>query len=112
MKYASALLFVPLLTGCASQSPAARRGAEHLQYYGCVSCHTVPGVPGARASVGPPLDRLGVRTYIAGSLPNTPENLARWIEHPHSVRPDTAMPEMRVSAGDAADIAVYLETLR
>jgi cytochrome c len=111
---------VPLLlillgaSGCTREpnSEAAKRGRDHMQYYGCISCHDIPGVPGAEATVGPPLDRLGVRTYIAGTLPNTPEHLSYWIQHPQQVHPGTAMPEMGVTPKDADDIAQYLESLR
>jgi cytochrome c len=87
-------------------------GAAKIEQYGCGSCHTIPGVPGARAHVGPPLTAFNRRTYIAGKLANDPANLELWIMHPHSVRPDTAMPEMGVTKNDAADIAAYLYLVR
>jgi cytochrome c1 len=55
---------------------------------------------------------MGVRTYIAGTLPNSRPHLEQWIEHPHRVHPGTAMPEMGVTPQDANDIAQYLERLR
>ncbi|HZP05139.1 MAG TPA: c-type cytochrome [Terracidiphilus sp.] len=113
-KLLALLVFSVVIAGCSHQteSSAAQRGGEHIQYYGCGSCHTIPGIPGAHATVGPPLDRMGVRTYIAGTLPNTPQNLASWIQHPHQAHPGTAMPEMGVTPADAGEIAQYLETLR
>jgi cytochrome c len=109
------LLFLSLLlVGCsrAGLDDVAMRGRDHIQYYGCGSCHTIPGVSGAHATVGPPLNRMGVRTYIAGTLANSPQHLALWIQHPQQIHPGTAMPEMGVTPGDAADIARYLEQLR
>src|SRR5687767_8336347 len=53
-----------------------------IQEYGCGACHIVPGVRGATGKVGPRLDRLKDQVYIAGILPNTPENLTFWIMHP------------------------------
>lgn len=108
------LLLSAAILGCSQQrhSAAAKRGRDHMQYYGCGSCHTIPGVPGAHATVGPPLDRMGVRTYIAGTLPNSPQHLAQWIQHPQQVHPGTAMPELGVTSADASDIAQYLEELR
>jgi cytochrome c2 len=73
--------------------------------YGCGSCHEIPGVPGAAAKVGPPLEGLLQRASLSGDLPNTPENLVRWIEHPQSHRPGTLMPEMNVTKSDARDVA-------
>jgi cytochrome c len=89
----------------------ARLGRYEIQYYGCQTCHTIGGVSGARGLIGPPLDGIGERSYIAGELPNTPDNLERWIQHPRSVEPHTVMPEMNVSESDSRDIAAYLYTL-
>ena len=44
--------------------------------------------------VGPPLIYFSRRTMIAGELPNTQENLVRWVEHPRQVEPKTAMPDL------------------
>ena len=90
----------------------ARVGKADIRKYGCYTCHTISGVPGARGLVGPPLDGIGERQYIAGELPNTAANLMRWIQHPHSVEPHTLMPEMGVTEQDSRDIAAYLYTLR
>ena len=48
------------------------------------------------------------RRYIAGVLPNTSENMVRWITEPHGVDPLSAMPDLGVSEGVARDIATYL----
>jgi cytochrome c len=86
-------------------------GREKMRNYGCISCHTIPGVAGATALVGPPLTNIASRMIIAGELPNTPQNMTRWIQHPRSVLPHTVMPEMGVSDQDSRDIAAYLYTL-
>lgn len=88
------------------------RGRQALRDYGCQSCHTIPGVPGANGLVGPPLTRMGSRSYVAGELPNTPENLMFWIRHPRQVNPRTAMPDTGVTEEDGRHIAAYLYTLR
>lgn len=90
----------------------AARGRDMIRSYGCGACHAIPGVIGARAKVGPPLDGFAGRSYIAGVRPNTPENLVRWIENPQAIDPRTAMPNMNVGLRDARDIAAYLYTLR
>lgn len=117
-----ALAAVPLV-GCArgsglSDDEAERltggrpsRGALAIRQYGCPSCHTIAGIPGADAVVGPPLNAIASRAYIAGVLTNSPTNMTRWIQHPQEVDPHTAMPEMGVTAADARDIASYLYTL-
>ena len=83
-----------------------------MSKYGCDSCHTIPGIRGANALVGPPLDRIGARMYLAGRLPNTPENMLLWIRTPQQVDPKNAMPDTGVTNEDARDIAAYLYTLR
>jgi cytochrome c2 len=80
--------------------------------YGCPTCHVIPGVPGAVGKVGPSLDSLAQRSYVAGVLPNSPENLEHWIMHPQSVHPGTAMPEMGVTEADAERIAAFFQTER
>jgi cytochrome c len=90
----------------------ARLGQTEIRKYGCSTCHEISGVPGARGLIGPRLDGIGQRYYIAGELPNTPDNLMLWIQHPRQVEPHTAMPEMGVSEQDSRDIAAYLYTLR
>src|SRR4051794_15096345 len=86
-------------------------GKEAIRHYGCGSCHTIPGVKGANALVGPPLIPFGKRSYIAGQLSNTPENLARWIQDPRGVEPGTARPDLGVTPEEARNIAAYLEGL-
>jgi len=89
----------------------ASRGPALIQAYGCVSCHTVPGVTEAKGNVGPPLAQFGRRVYIAGMLRNTPDNLIKWLRKPQSVVPGNAMPDMNVTEQDARDLAAYLYTL-
>jgi cytochrome c len=88
------------------------RGKEVLRQYGCGSCHTIPGIRGANALVGPALEQIASRMYIAGVLPNTPENMLRWLQNPPAVDPLTAMPNVGVTEADARDMAGYLYTLR
>ncbi len=88
------------------------RGREAIRSYGCISCHSIPGVTGAHARVGPPLDGIASRSYIAGVLSNTPDHLIEWLRNPPGIDPKTAMPNMKVTERDARDIAAYLYTLK
>ncbi len=88
------------------------QGSQAIQAYGCGSCHTIRGVVGAAGQVGPVLNGIAERSFLAGTLPNTPDNLVKWIEHPQSVLPGNDMPEMGVTDAAARDIAAYLYTLR
>lgn len=86
-------------------------GREKARHYGCGTCHTIPGVAGAHALVGPPLAGIAGRMYIAGVLTNTPDHMVRWIMDPPAVDSATAMPNTGVTESDARDIAAYLYTL-
>jgi cytochrome c len=88
------------------------RGKDVIRRYGCSTCHTIPGVEGARGQVGPSLEGIAGRAYLAGKLPNTPANMIKWIREPQDVQPGTAMPELGVTEQDGKDIAAYLYTLR
>ncbi len=92
-------------------TPDPKRGATALLQYACTSCHKIPGIVGADAHVGPPLAGIASRKYLAGRLPNTPENLIRWIRDPQSVNPATLMPRLDVTEAHARDIVAFLATL-
>jgi mono/diheme cytochrome c family protein len=101
-KQASGIPAAPVIAG------DAHRGKRILAEYACQSCHRIPGVTGSEVDVGRPLDALVNRHVIAGSLPNTQENLIRWIRNPQAIDPDAAMPNMGVTERDALDISAYL----
>jgi cytochrome c2 len=110
------LLAATALGGCGNKAEHAEaatrgnaeRGRALVQKFGCASCHTIPGVHSERGLVGPPLAHLGQRAIIAGSLPNTVENMEQWIMHPHRFNPKSAMPELGVTPEQARDITAYL----
>ena len=118
------LLAAGLLSGCgqsalpgtrlseAIQGGDPQRGLSLIHHYGCVTCHTIPGVKDATGLVGPPLYFFSKRTMIAGMLPNTPDNLIAWIENPQAIVPNNAMPFMGIDGRDATDIAAYLYTIQ
>jgi cytochrome c2 len=110
----AALAALTLLGACDTGPPPvdsvgdAERGRMLLWQFGCGSCHEIDGVVGAVGRVGPPLDRFARRVYIAGVLANTPENLQRWIRAPQEIDPQSAMPDLGVSAEQARDMTAYL----
>ena len=91
-------------------NPQAGRAA--LERYQCGACHSIPGVAGANGLVGPPLAEYRQRVYIAGKFPKEPALLAKWIQDAPALAPQTAMPNVGVTEGDARDIAAYLYQLR
>ncbi len=116
-------LFASLsLAGCIGDNTAqaynvstggdAHQGRKVIEAYGCGSCHTIPGINDARGLVGPPLYFMSRRTMIAGELPNTPDNLVKWLKSPQSIEAGTAMPTLGLSDQEAKDAAAYLYTLK
>lgn len=77
----------------------------------CGACHAIPRVTGAVGVVGPRLAGIARRTFIGGSAPNTPQNLAQWVQTPHSIDPTTAMPAVGLDETQARDVAAFLYTL-
>lgn len=92
--------------------PDAERGRTAINQYACVTCHRIPGIVGPNAPVGPALEGIARRSMLAGVLPNSPVNMARWIREPQKVNPGSGMPDLGVTERDARDIAAYLATLR
>jgi cytochrome c2 len=87
-------------------------GAALIIQYGCGGCHSIPGVPRAAGRVGPPLQDIARRVYVAGVLTNTPNNLIEWIVDPRSVNPKTAMPATGISREEARQVAAYLYSIQ
>lgn len=92
--------------------PARGRALIANGVYGCTACHFVPRIYAPRGIVGPPLDGLAQRPFIAGQLANTPDVLVAFLRNPPSLVPATGMPNVGLTVEDARDIAAYLYTLR
>jgi cytochrome c len=117
-------LVIPLLllTSCGSSVRAnpsheipnsdPDRGRQAMVQYGCIACHTTPGVTRANATVGPPLTGWANRASIAGQFPNTPEYLIPWLQHPQQLIPGSIMPDAGVPESVAHDMSAYLYTLQ
>lgn len=116
------LAAVVLIAGCEGGSAmrqytvtaggSAERGKVVIAHYKCGKCHTIPGIRNAHGVFGPPLEEVGVRTFIGGDFANTPENLIHWVQSPQSMKPKTAMPDLGLTDQQARDAAAYLENLR
>jgi cytochrome c len=107
---------VALLAGCQGKPPVSepltggnpRVGQQLIESFGCASCHQIKGIAHADSKVGPSLKEIRSSGYVAGQLPNSADNLMKWIEHPREINPKTAMPELGVTRAQARDIAAYL----
>lgn len=112
---------VLLLCACGERSGAPlaqiaggdpRTGKVMIAQTGCGVCHVIPGVRGARGTVGPTLQHFARRAYIGGNLPNRPDALIQWVADAPSLAPGTAMPRMPLTPQQARHVAAYLYTLR
>jgi cytochrome c oxidase subunit 2 len=92
--------------------PAARKGRDVFLQARCAGCHTVRGTEAA-GQIAPDLTHIATRSTLgAGTLPNTPENLAAWIQDPQRVKPGNQMPANPLPPADVQALVAYLETLR
>jgi len=77
----------------------------------CAACHTVRGTA-ADATDGPDLTHVGSRPTIgAGTLSNTPMNLADWVRNPHTAKDGVGMPASSLTDEQLEAVVAYLETL-
>lgn len=114
------LLCALALAGCGKREETTPRvsggdpqqGRRLMAQYQCAACHDIPEVPGAHGNAGPPLERFGRRSYVAGGIPNVPEELIRWLDNPQAMKPGSPMPDLGVSPAEARHMAAYLYTLR
>ncbi len=91
--------------------PAVTAGRRAFESTACINCHTVRGTV-ADGRFGPDLTHLMSRqTLGSGVIPNTPENLRRWIQGPPAIKPGVEMPPMNLSSRQLNELVAYLETL-
>lgn len=101
--------------GAPARAPAddwARRGLDVFLAQGCPACHTIRGTP-ADGRFGPDLTHVAGRATIgAGTLPNTPENMALWISRTDEIKPGVRMPAYAsLEPDELASLVRYLEGL-
>lgn len=117
---AGALLSCALLaSACAKDDATSRvvggdpeRGRLLVQQYQCAACHFIPEVQGVGGDAGPTLEHMGRLSYIAGSIPNQPENMIRFLQNPPAVKPGTLMPALGISEDEARHMAAFMYTLK
>jgi cytochrome c oxidase subunit 2 len=98
-----------------SASPTEEIDARGQQVFlggQCVACHTIRGTT-AGGKVGPDLTHVASRTAIgAGTLPNTREHLAQWVQNAQAPKPGNRMPPNVLPGDDVTALVAYLETLK
>ena len=87
------------------------KGKEIFSQSACVGCHTIAGV--SAGVLGPNLSHFGSRNTLASAiLPNTPANLAKWIENPAHIKPGALMPNLGLREEQTKALAAYLLSLK
>jgi cytochrome c oxidase subunit 2 len=96
----------------AVEDSAAKAGRATFLGQSCINCHRVRGTP-AQGRYAPDLTHLMARqTLASGMIPNTPENLRRWVTDPQPIKPGCLMPAFGLTDRESNDIVDYLLTLR
>lgn len=94
-----------------SEDALAQEGRTLFTQLPCVGCHAVRGISGG--AIGPDLTHFGSRQTLASAIvPNTPENLERWLVNPQSVKPGVLMPDLGLSRDQARALTAYLLSLK
>lgn len=97
---------VPL---AAPATALAVSGQQVFEQNTCRNCHALAGVPAATATIAPDLSNLGDRqTLGAGVLPNSRENLVKWLNNPQIYKPGCYMPDFHLSPADVQALTEYL----
>jgi cytochrome c oxidase subunit 2 len=95
-----------------AQAGDVSEGRSVFERTACINCHAVGGTA-AVGRFGPDLTHLMSRDTIAsGAVPNTPDNLRRWIQDPDILKPGSKMPAMGLSDSELTALTAYLESLR
>ena len=117
--HGGAMLLCALLASACSKPPPSRvdggdpeRGRLLVQQYQCAACHFIPEVQGPAGDAGPSLQYMGRLSYIAGGIPNQPDNMIRFLQNPPQVKPGTLMPALGISEEEARHMAAFIYTLK
>jgi cytochrome c oxidase subunit 2 len=98
--------------GREASTDVEQRGRDVFLRGTCPQCHTVRGTL-AGAGFGPDLTHVGSRARIgAGTLPNTLDNLKRWVRNPQDFKPGNKMPAHDLNDEELQALATYLESLK
>ncbi len=87
-------------------------GMRLFQEKTCASCHSISGT-NAKSHIGPDLTHVSERkTLLSGMLPNSPQNLYRWLQDPQKIKQGAHMPNFMLSKNELSALVKYLEDLK
>jgi cytochrome c oxidase subunit II len=94
-----------------ASDPTVAAGKALFVAKACFACHSIRGVM-AIGKVGPDLTHVMSRdTLAAGAVPNTPDNMRKWIHDPGTFKPGSLMPAQDLTGAELDQITAYLQTL-
>ncbi len=93
-------------------SDTAEEGRALFISKACVGCHTVQGIPEAQGKVGSELTHQASNSLIAGVLPNTDDNLKKWLKDPAAVKAEAIMPNQGLTDSEINALVAFLRTLK
>ena len=106
----------PLVDSTMSRDSLYQAGKTAFMAAGCIGCHAMAGQPTGNLVdlVGPNLSHVGGRHFlVAGMLPNTDDNLARWLRDPNAVKEGSLMKLPRpLTEGEITALVHYLRAHR
>jgi mono/diheme cytochrome c family protein len=85
------------------------RGKQLVESVGCLGCHVVEDNDRVRQGRGLGYDIAPELTKVGGKV--SADWLYDWIQDPKKYRPDTRMPNLRLSDAETRDITAYLLSL-
>ncbi len=87
------------------------QGRQLFATKACVGCHALGSVGAPTALIGPNLSGIGTRKMIAsGSVVNSDENLAHWIQDPSRFKTGTKMVVPPITDAEARALVAFLRT--
>jgi cytochrome c oxidase subunit 2 len=93
-------------------SESAKKGYRIFRQMTCINCHSVKGSE-AKGQTAPDLTHFASRqTFGAVLLPNTRENLSRWLKNPQNLKPAILMPDLKLTDAQVDGLTDYLEALQ
>ncbi len=96
----------------ASGTDSAEKGRSIFIERACVGCHTIQGIPEAQGKVGPELTHQASNSLIVDVLPNTEENLKKYLKDPAAVKPGALMPNQYLLDSEIEALVAFLRTLK
>ncbi len=78
----------------------------------CTGCHTIQGIPEAQGKVGLELTHQASNSLIVDVLPNTEDNLKKYLKDPTAVKPGALMPNQYLTDIEVEALVAFLRTLK